>query len=103
MRVCQECQKPIWGRVKFCSADCRKRFNNRRMRRGAIIYDLAMIWRKHRREGSMEVLCRQLGLFIDQDKEDGRKSFNDDPEIVFPEPDPVTFGQTTTNSNDRRE
>lgn len=40
---CQECGSPIGERRKgqmFCSSPCRQAFNNRRMQRGAELYDL---------------------------------------------------------------
>ena len=43
---CCECGKDFRGRnvnSRFCSTSCRQSFNNRRMQRGAILLDLAMI------------------------------------------------------------
>ena len=47
MSECLECKKNFAGLQKravatFCSSACRKTFNNRRMLRGAVLYDIAM-------------------------------------------------------------
>jgi len=63
--------------AKFCGTKCRKAFNNRRMSRGAIIYDLAMIYRKDRKPGALGDLCHQISIFIQADNADGIKSYND--------------------------
>lgn len=39
---CAECGKEAKGK-EFCSAACRSAWHNRRTRRGALLYDLAMI------------------------------------------------------------
>ena len=46
--TCRECSVPFDSRqynADFCSDGCRRTFNNRRMKRGAILYDLVMIER----------------------------------------------------------
>lgn len=48
-RECQECGNRITGRPKqFCSSPCRQAFNNRRMQRGAQMYDLFRAMRRER-------------------------------------------------------
>lgn len=57
-QCCVECGNPISGRLKqFCSTPCRMAFNNRRMQRGAELYDL---FRALRRERDT---AKQLGLW----------------------------------------
>ena len=53
--TCRECGKPLSiaktksGRRRiFCSIPCKKRFNNRRMQRGAQLYDLFLLLRYER-------------------------------------------------------
>jgi hypothetical protein len=48
--VCQECGNPLSGRKSaiFCDAACRLTFNNRRMQRGAELYDLFRALRRER-------------------------------------------------------
>lgn len=51
IRQCRECGEPLAvksgpGRPrKYCSVACNKLFDNRRMTRGALMYDLVMMWR----------------------------------------------------------
>lgn len=40
--TCAECGKQAEGK-EFCSAKCRSAWHNRRTKRGAVLYDLAMI------------------------------------------------------------
>lgn len=48
---CPECGNPVSdGRKQFCSTPCRMSFNNRRMQRGAEIYDLFRALRRERSE-----------------------------------------------------
>lgn len=57
---CQECGNRISeARKLFCSTPCRQTFNNRRLQRGAELYDL---FRAHRRERSVS---KQLGLWTE--------------------------------------
>lgn len=83
---CAECGKPrrVWQHKRFCGSRCRGEFNNRRMRRGAVIYDIAMKWRKDRNGEDFNKLCTQLAAFLEDDKEKGRQSYQDDPEFNFP-------------------
>jgi len=63
-------------KTKFCSTMCRKKYNNRRANRGAILYDLALTMRKGRAPGAFGDLCHQITLFLQADKEDGRITHN---------------------------
>ena len=66
----------------FCSAPCRKKFNNRRITRGAELYDIAMAWRFERhRADRLDVrglLGRVISAYRDADKKlrQGRKSWD---------------------------
>lgn len=45
-RECKECGKGFQTRqynADFCSGACRKTFNNRRLTRGAVLYDFTML------------------------------------------------------------
>lgn len=65
---CFECSRPYTARApqqRFCSAECGKVFNNRRMRRGAILADLLMTdycERDHplRKDGTLQKAVRRL-------------------------------------------
>lgn len=49
--TCQECSAALSTRRRgkeFCNATCRQRFNNRRMQRGAELYDLFRALRRER-------------------------------------------------------
>lgn len=84
---CLECggrmQTTRDGPHVFCSSGCRKSFNNRRMRRGAQLYDLFMAMRHERKEAEGErvwsALCRLAAEWRseDDDQRGGRKSWGD--------------------------
>lgn len=84
--ACRECGIGFEARrasTEFCSAACRRVFNNRRLLRGGQLYDLVMEWR-HRRTaaaaaGAQTLLCRMAAAFKAQDdrERDGRLSWND--------------------------
>jgi hypothetical protein len=87
---CRECGEVYLGRRAtrtFCSADCRRAFNHRRMLRGADFYDLVMVMRIERdkaaEEGAWSLLCRMAAAFkLEDDRErDGRKSYDDVAEV----------------------
>ena len=81
---CQECGNHITtaatGKV-FCSTHCRQTFNNRRMQRGAEMYDLFRALRRERSEAkALDIwteLCRLELKYQgeDDDLRDGRKSY----------------------------
>ena len=86
---CLECgteikRKTSHGRpVKFCSTEHRKAWNNRRMTRGAILYDEIMKWRFDRanNKDAVTTMAQIASMFRDNDKRDrdGRRSWIDDP------------------------
>jgi hypothetical protein len=85
--TCRECGKPFTvparGKRKvFCMVPCEKRFNNRRMRRGALIYDMFMEGRFNRAESEKtmrSVMSRIAMRFRDEDKaeREGRVSWGE--------------------------
>lgn len=83
--TCRECGKPFTqaarGKRKvFCATPCEKRFNNRRMRRGALLYDIFMEGRFNRTQSektARSIAARIAMRFRDEDKRDrdGRNSW----------------------------
>lgn len=65
----------------FCSRTCQRKFNNRRMVRGAQLYDLVMAWRFERDKGDPDdvrgLIGRLASVYRDADKalRNGRKSW----------------------------
>lgn len=93
-RACREC-----GRVfeverrpsrEFCSASCRRAFNNRKMQRGAELYDLLMAWRYDRAAASaagvLRLLCRAAAIFKAKDDRAGRRSWDELRRVVERKP-----------------
>lgn len=81
---CQECGGPIGERRKgqlFCSPLCRQTFNNRRMQRGAELYDLFRALRRERADAKelnlWTQLCRLELKWQAEDETDrpGRRSY----------------------------
>ncbi len=75
-KCCLECDKPLEARktkgaeLKFCSPACRKVFNNRRMTRGAEMYDYVMSGRFERDTHAgiwRETLSRMATHFRDKE------------------------------------
>lgn len=96
-RECVECGNPVTQKKKgppaeFCSEPCRQTWKNRRMTRGAILYDLVMDWRFNRNGTGPEafaLLCKAAATFNYQDKNerDGRRSNRrfDEVRLSYPE------------------
>lgn len=91
---CLECNQPYTPRAKqqrFCSQACSKTFNNRRMTRGAELYDYFMSVRylRHTHSGMLAVMSQMASKWRDDDEaeRDGRFSW------VPPDPtaDPRAF------------
>jgi hypothetical protein len=81
---CAECGQALGeaGKPKlFCSSVCRQAFNNRRMQRGAMLYDLFMTMRYERGRakvlGIWAIVCRMAMEWRREDdaKRGGRKSW----------------------------
>ena len=74
----------------FCSAKCRGAWNNRRLQRGAEIYDLLMTLRYERRsaKGIFTALCRAAAAFraADHAERAGRASWSNAREILARKP-----------------
>jgi hypothetical protein len=78
---CKECQEPLvrnggfqpnGPQQEYCSTKCRKAWNNRRMTRGAKVYDVAIQWRRFRKKEDFSQLCELVDWFIREDKRVGR-------------------------------
>ena len=72
---CRECgtaYTALSARKKFCSVKCEKTFNNRRMTRGAMFYDLFMASRYQRdvadEAGLRSVMARMAMRFREEDE-----------------------------------
>lgn len=86
---CLECGGPLptmdyKGRErKFCSTEHRKAWNNRRMIRGAVLYDEIMRWRYARNEAkdAITTLAQVASVFRGKDVRNrgGRRSWINDP------------------------
>lgn len=83
--ACRECGIPLEGKrsgAVFCSPEHRKAFNNRRMVRGAELYDLIMAQNYERElrkpEALMSVISNLARAYRDSDKtlRQGRKSWD---------------------------
>ena len=74
----------------FCSPKCRSAWNNRRLQRGAEIYDLLMTLRYERpsAKGIFTALCRAAAAFRAADHADraGRASWSNAREILARKP-----------------
>lgn len=83
-KTCKECGHPYSyqkGSKLFCSHECGVAFNNRRLERGAEMYDLVMSMRFERKTAKQNELwttvCRLASAYRDADKtkRDGRQSW----------------------------
>src|SRR6266511_4036800 len=82
--TCRECGKMfIARRAKrdFSSKKCRRDFHNRRMTRGAELYDVLMSLRfaraQAKAEGVWSLLCRMAASYKASDDREGRRSWDD--------------------------
>jgi hypothetical protein len=81
--ICRECGSAfVQSRagVEFCGPTCRRVWNNRRLRRGAILYDLFMASRYELGEAKRLKLWREMNrlaaLWREEDRVAGRKSYS---------------------------
>jgi hypothetical protein len=85
---CRECGLPFTAKRdrdtnSFCAVECRKAFNNRRMTRGAQLYDLFMMVRYERglakARGLWTIVCRLALEWRQEDERQraGRKSWRE--------------------------
>lgn len=77
---CKECNGPFESRqynADFCTNACRSAFNNRRMKRGAVLYDLLMMERGDPKAFEANKLkdraTELLERFRQEDEQAGRK------------------------------
>jgi hypothetical protein len=88
--VCRECRARFEARratKEFCCTSHRQAFNNRKMIRGAAIYDLAMEWRADRdAKLAFSLLCRMLSDFREEDSRAGRRSWNSALSMIHDKP-----------------
>lgn len=80
--TCPECGNAISGGPRlFCSPACRQSFNNRRMQRGAELYDLFRALRRERGKAKdlnlWTLMCRLEKQWQDEDdaQRPGRRSY----------------------------
>ena len=81
-RTCPECRTEFTTAhhsKKFCSNPCKKAFNNRRMTRGAVVYDAFMSMRYDRgwakAAGLWTLLCAIASEWRAEDNDKGRDSY----------------------------
>lgn len=90
VRCCRECKSHLSEdadyRAEFCGKACRNSFNNRRMQRGAELYDLFMCVRYERTLAKTlklwSVVCSLGQRWREEDKEAGRKSWKTPHEVL---------------------
>lgn len=93
---CLNCGAPLQDQKfgpppDFCSSKCRHDFRNRRMKRGALAYDLVMNWRFRRGQdgdAAYKLLCRAAATWNQEDKADreGRRSFQTYDQVIQAHP-----------------
>lgn len=92
---CLECGQPftrVGTRAEFCSSPCRKSWNNRRMTRGAELYDLFMAHRFERARatqmGLLGLINRMASNFRAEDRERraARRSWRDPDDVLESRP-----------------
>lgn len=83
--ACLECGYPASSaasNAEFCSPGCRKDWNNRRMKRGAELYDFMMVLRFERGRAKAlrlwTMMCRLVAIFREEDRtqRSGRRSWS---------------------------
>lgn len=94
--ACRECgegyQRGAAAEKEFCSTPCRQSFNNRRMQRGAQLYDLFMALRFNRplanTLNAWSLLCRLASEWRshDQVEREGRESWQDPRRLIEKNP-----------------
>lgn len=66
-RVCQECGGPlvaVYARKRFCTTRCRMKFNKRREKRGAQLYDLYCAYRYDREAARKANVQSQMNRLV---------------------------------------
>ncbi len=90
-RTCRECNTPLAATRKenaeFCAVPCRIAWRNRRMSRGADLYDVFMALRFDRavayEKGLYALMCRMASTWNEEDKVSGRQSYFPADETVI--------------------
>lgn len=90
-RTCRECGKPLdpdrKANTEFCATACRIAWRNRRMSRGADLYDAFMAMRFDREaakdKGLWALMCRMASNWNEEDKTAGRQSYFPPDETVM--------------------
>lgn len=90
-RTCRECGKPLdpdrKANTEFCATECRIAWRNRRMSRGADLYDAFMAMRFDREaakdKGLWALMCRMASAWNEEDKAAGRQSYFPPDETVM--------------------
>lgn len=92
---CLECSAPSSSpaaNAEFCSTPCRKAWNNRRLTRGAELYDLMMVCRFDRgRAKALRIwtlMCRLVSTFRAEDRRErqGRRSWSPAEQVLERKP-----------------
>jgi hypothetical protein len=88
---CLECGKAAIStavNAEFCSSPCRKAWNNRRLTRGAELYDFMMVLRFDRGRAKAlrlwTLMCRLVAIFREEDwnQRAGRRSWSPAEQVV---------------------
>jgi len=80
--LCRHCREPKSERrslAAFCSDRCRSDFHNHDKKRGALVINQAVKWRRYRRKGDFTKLCTMIDEMIREDKASGRTYYPDPP------------------------
>lgn len=90
-RTCSECGTEHLAAARhadFCTTECRKAFNNRRLVRGAELYDLVMVLRYERPIAKAlkvwKLICRLAAVHRDEDvrQREGRHSWRPAKQVI---------------------
>lgn len=86
--ICLECGNSTTAGRTFCCQGCRLTFNNRRLQRGAALYDLFMVMRYERGKakamGIWAIICRLAKDFREEDERlrNGRRSWQNPRDVL---------------------
>lgn len=92
LNACLECGQAAPDKAKFCSGAHRQAFNNRRLQRGAELYDLFMAHRFDRKNAQdlrvLQAMNRMASLWNEEDKaeRDGRRSWRPTRDVLNERP-----------------
>lgn len=83
--TCRHCNGPKSLRrslAEFCSDQCRTSFHNFDKKRGALVINTLIRWRRFRKKGDFTLLCRMVDEMIREDKASGRTYYPRPPAHV---------------------